>query len=438
MHRWMMRTCSRWGDRPCVDRFSYRHILAMAAEMDSHRGSIRCHDRVIVSEHNSARMLARILTLWRWGCVPCLIPPQLPADGRRHCEDQIRGTQGDEGLILFTSATSGKRPKGVRLSHANLEAHREMLRQHVSADLFHSGDRTLAVLPWTHCYGLMGECFSALDRGVHLHTMGGRFHPMRFLWGMHRASPTVLFVVPRILDTLFATPSWVWGGSRLRLIVSGGAYLNPDRKKEFMAKHAIPILQGYGMTEMSPMVSLQNRLDAADGTDVGELLPHVTVSIAEDGEILVDSPARCLGYLGEPDHSHDRPHPTGDWGRLDGTTLHVEGRVGDRVKTSNGRFHSLRDIERDVRRLMRENHPSIPIRDLCLWEYRDGFRGVAQKRRGVPESQVHTIWENRPVHLLLIDGTVASPEDGTLTLKGEKSRRRIHQRFSIYFGKLKL
>lgn len=430
-----MRTCARWGDRPCVDRFTYRHILAMATEMDSERGDIRCHDRVIVSEYNSGRMLARILALWRWGCVPCLVPPQLPADARRHCEDQIRGTQGDEGLILFTSATSGALPKGVRLSHANLEAHREMLRQHVPLHLFHSGDRTLAVLPWTHCYGLMGECFSALDRGVHLHTMGGRFHPARFLWGMHRARPTVLFVVPRIIDMLSATPSWVWGGSRLRLMVSGGAYLSPDRKSAFMARHAIPILQGYGMTEMSPMVSLQNRLDAADGADVGELLPHVAVSIAEDGEIHVDSPARCQGYLGEPDHPRDRPHATGDWGRLDGTILHVEGRIGDRVKTSNGRFHSLIDIEWDVRCLVRQNDPSLSIGDLCIWEHGEGFRGVAETRRGDPRSgsSVRVVWDGRPVHLVLIEGAVARPEDGTLTLKGENSRRRIRQRFSIYF-----
>ena len=422
MYKWMRLTCERWGDRPFIGRISYRDVLRMSENVIQ---DARANDRIIVSEPNSALMIARLLALWRVGSVPCLISPNVPVEKKQYCTELVKGTQGDEALILFTSSTSGSRPKGVRLGHRGLLAHIDMLREHVPRTVFHGDDRTFAFLPWTHCYGLMGECMSVMDRGASMGILDTKsFDPYRFVWGLHRTSPTILFVVPRVLDVLMPYPKWCWGGERLRYIVSGGAYLDPVKKRAFMHRHRIPILQGYGMTEMSPMVSLQNHPDACTGEDVGTLLPGVRARIDPvTEEILVHSPAKALGYLNHTEWDRDAFYRTGDTGALENDRLlTVRGRLGDMIKLPNGRFASLATLEQDLLR----KHPWI--KELCLWQENGRTRGILY---GSPPSSDKAIRSDfKEMDVKMVNHSFADVRSGTLTLKGEISRHAVRARYN--------
>lgn len=397
-------------------------------------------DRVVVSERNGIGFLSRLMALWRVGAVPCLIPPTLSVDKRRYCEDLVRTAPRvdncREALILFTSSTSGNYPKGVRLSHENLVSHMDMLRRHVPDTLFGRDDRTFAFLPWSHCYGLMGECFSVMDRGARTNVLrGGDFRIDRFVMGMMTTSPTILFVVPRLLELLTRYPSWSWGGRSLRYVVSGGARLDPILADRFTRRHGIPILQGYGMTEMSPMVTLQNDLCIDQGTmtiGTGEVLPGVHVRIdGQTEEILVNGPNRFLGYLGEPDLPPGAWHATGDRGEWDGRTLRLLGRRNDRIKLPNGRFHDIQDVEQKIL------SANPQLRELCLWDTAEGLRGVVHDPRATDSTVIlecsFTIGTARTrlsIPVRMLPHSFLTVEQGTLTLKGEKARSVVRKMYA--------
>src|SRR5699024_12169249 len=83
-------------------------------------------------------------------------------------------------------------------------------------------------------------------------------------------------------------------GGQIKAMVSGGGTLNPEIAKFFWALD-IPILEGYGLTETSPIISTNSLLEARVGT-LGRILPHTTVIIAVDGEVLVQGPSINHGH----------------------------------------------------------------------------------------------------------------------------------------------
>jgi long-subunit acyl-CoA synthetase (AMP-forming) len=123
--------------------------------------------RVLLSEPNSPMLLAKMGALWEQNAIPCLLSPSMNRPNREHCISLLQKEpygQQQEALILFTSGTSSL-PKGVVLSHTNLTSQLEMLHQHSPMKLLHDHSRSVALLPWTHCYGLIGECLMMMQRG---------------------------------------------------------------------------------------------------------------------------------------------------------------------------------------------------------------------------------------------------------------------------------
>lgn len=143
-------------------------------------------------------------------------------------------------------------------------------------------------------------------------------------------------------------------GGNIKLIISGGAALQPRLGRLFNAA-GIPTLEGYGMTETSPVISLNDwgKNNSCIGT-VGPRIKNVEIKIAEDGEVLAKGPNIMLGYYKEPDLTaeaiKDGWMHTGDLGELfEGRFLKITGRKKDLFKTSMGKYIAPAHMEEKLR-----------------------------------------------------------------------------------------
>ncbi|MGA3212620.1 MAG: AMP-binding protein, partial [Terriglobales bacterium] len=137
-------------------------------------------------------------------------------------------------------------------------------------------------------------------------------------------------------------------GSRTQIFISGGAPLNRDLI-DWYGGIGIRIFEGYGLTETSPVIALNNPADYRAGS-VGKPLKNVEVCIAEDGEILVRGPSVFKGYWNKPEEAQrvfdGDWFRTGDIGRLDEDGfLYITDRKKDLIKTSGGKFLTPQPIE---------------------------------------------------------------------------------------------
>ena len=153
------------------------------------------------------------------------------------------------------------------------------------------------------------------------------------------------------LDRLVARKVRAAFGGRLRIAVAGGAPMPFNVAHLFLAM-GVEVLQGYGMTELSPVVSV-NRLGRNDPRSVGETLPGVAVKIGANDELLVKGPSVMQGYWRRPEDSAkaldaDGWLHTGDQARLDGDRIFIKGRIKDIIVTSTGEKVSPVDLEQAI------------------------------------------------------------------------------------------
>ncbi|MSQ83149.1 MAG: long-chain fatty acid--CoA ligase, partial [Myxococcales bacterium] len=206
----------------------------------------------------------------------------------------------DIGIMLYTSGTSGN-PKGVPLTHRNVGTNgRDWLL--CNGPQVEVGDVDLLWLPMSHIFGFGEACLG--------NTLGFTSYlcePQEVLVRLPEVKPQVLMSVPLIWEKLaqFAANTAdpraglreITGG-RLRFCLSGGAGLKRE-VKEFFADAGLLILEGYGLTEASPTLTL-NRPDAYRFDSVGKPLPSVDLKLAADGEILARGPSIFGGYHKDP------------------------------------------------------------------------------------------------------------------------------------------
>lgn len=287
-------------------------------------------------------------------------------------------------VIFFTSGTSGT-SKGVMLSHTNILAN-----VNDAAQVYQPEGGTLAILPFTHAFGLNTGVLLIIHYGYPVFISNGL---PSFMREMTIAKPNILFLVPLFIET-FSNTIWRTAekqgqaktlrmamtasnalmkvgvdkrqkffssilekfGGNLKYIICGGAALDPRYVKEFRTM-GIDLMQGYGITECSPVVSVNTSLDGFRAPDdsVGWTFPSVELKIDDPdstgrGEILVKGPSVMLGYYNDPhstaDVFRDGWFCTGDLGRInkDGS-LTITGRKKNLIILSNGENVSPEEIE---------------------------------------------------------------------------------------------
>ena len=299
--------------------------------------------------------------------------------------------------IIYTSGATGK-PKGVMLSHRNVLSNCEAASRAVAVG---PNDVLLSFLPLSHSFErLAGYYLPALIAGAQIYYSSGI---ERLLTDIEEVKPTIITGVPRLLERIYASilkrseeqsvfsrtllevalsispllnrltenrnqgfartltrANNIWLkralapvrrmlGSRLRFVVSGGAHLS-KQTAEFFYAAGVLVLEGYGLTEAAPIVSV-NRPSAFRFGTVGRPLDNVRLRLTLENEIMVKGPNVMLGYVGgnhdagawidEEDWLH-----TGDLGRIDKDGyLILTGRKKALFKDSAGRYVSPSKIE---------------------------------------------------------------------------------------------
>jgi long-chain acyl-CoA synthetase len=303
--------------------------------------------------------------------------------------EQARQIQPEDlATLIYTSGTTGN-SKGVMLSHGNLTECAIMASKQAE---WQPGDVYLSFLPLSHVTARHVDYVCYLD-GVTI-VYCAVFDQLAQM--LQEAKPTIIVAVPRVYEKVRqeaerraghgmrrkifdwalhvgekhmreiasgVTPksmSWKLAnrlvfsrinrgfGGRSRAYFSGGAPLGKDMAEWFCAM-GIPIMEGYGLTETSPTLSV-NRRGAFKIGSVGKINEGVQVKIAEDGEILVKGPTVFKGYWEMPEETKasfaDGWFKTGDIGELDSEGfLHITDRKKDLIKTSGGKFIAPQPIE---------------------------------------------------------------------------------------------
>ena len=259
-----------------------------------------------------------------------------------------------DGVMLYTSGTTGM-PKGVPLTHRNVAVNgRDWLQ--CNAPLLDEGAVDLFWLPLSHIFG-----FGELCLGNTLGFVTYWSDPARALHDLPRVRPQVFMSVPRYFEKLATRVMRedslerqrqvfedITGGA-LRFCLSGGAGLKREVKELFYA-HDTLIIEGYGLTESSPTLTL-NRPDAFRFDSVGKPLPSVQLELAEDGEILAKGQNVFRGYHKNPQATQEAFTPdgwlkTGDIGRwTEDGFLQIIDRKKEILVTAGGKNISPANIE---------------------------------------------------------------------------------------------
>ena len=252
--------------------------------------------------------------------------------------------------IIYTSGTTGK-SKGVMLTQNNLAENVANV-----AYTTEPGTVLMSVLPVHHAFCLVMDWLKGFSLGSVICINDNFMHMIR---NMGIFKPEVMLMVPLMIETIYkrlsvADPSipanvlaeQVFGG-RLRIIFTGGAHLDPFYIGK-LETYGISVLEGYGMSENSPVISSNMPGDHKAGS-IGRPLKNVEISF-ENGEILVKSTSTMKGYYKMPEETAEALRGgwlhTGDKGYIDEDGfLFINGRVKNLIILSNGENISPEEIE---------------------------------------------------------------------------------------------
>lgn len=308
----------------------------------------------------------------------------------------------DVATIIYTSGTTGV-SKGVMLTHGNLASN---LAQSGRSLDWHPGDLSLSFLPLSHVTARHVDYLCFL-RGVTLAYCPSFDELPKKL---QETRPQLIVAVPRVYEKVRQeverrcrsgfrhmilqwalkigqrhrqqilrgetpeSPEWklanrlvyqsifIWFGGRVKMFLSGGAPLGVDLGQWF-ADVGIRIFEGYGLTETSPVIAV-NDTKAYELGSVGKPLPNVECRIASDGELLVRGPSIFKGYWQNPQETANAFEgdwfKTGDIGEIDSHGfLRITDRKKDLIKTSGGKFIAPQPIENKLKTFSVVGYPVV-------------------------------------------------------------------------------
>jgi long-chain acyl-CoA synthetase len=319
------------------------------------------------------------------------------ADRAREYErNAIAVAPDDIATIIYTSGTTGA-PKGVMLSHDNIHSNVEATRRVVPIE----NDTALSFLPLSHIFERMGDYWFFATGTTIAYVDNFDLVPQ----AMQEVRPTIALSVPRLYEKMYArvlenalaggavrkriffwaravADRWAdetlagrqpggllalqYGlaqrlvfsklkartGGRLRYFVSGGAPLAPEINKFFYAA-GLTILEGYGLTETSPVIGVNTAKNFRIGT-IGKPIDGVEVKIAADGEILTRGPHVMKGYFNKPEATAEAIDEegwfhSGDIGVIEDGFIRITDRKKDIIVTAGGKNIAPQPIENMVK-----------------------------------------------------------------------------------------
>ncbi|WP_032113406.1 acyl-[ACP]--phospholipid O-acyltransferase [Candidatus Paracaedibacter symbiosus] len=224
-----------------------------------------------------------------------LLSSYFPELASRKLQRQI--SVKDPAVILFTSGSEGM-PKGVALSHENLNANRYQIT--TSIDL-NSQDVVLNVLPTFHSFGLTGGLLAPILSGIKVFMYPSPLHYRTIPVTSYDINATIFFATDTFLSR-YAVSAHPYDFYSMRYVVAGAEKLRPETRRQWMEKFGIYVHEGYGTTEASPAVAINTRMQNKVGT-VGRFMPgmdyfiHPIEGVANGGRLLIKGPNVMLGYL---------------------------------------------------------------------------------------------------------------------------------------------
>lgn len=278
----------------------------------------------------------------------------------------------DIALLQYTGGTTG-RPKGAMLTHANVVSNVEQI-----ALWFHEvpdgEEKMLGVLPFFHVFAMTAVMNTAVRKGMEIIALP-RFDLKQTLDLIHKKKPTLFPGVPAIYTAINAFPGLDrYDLTSLKYCISGGAPLPVDVKTAFEKKTGCILVEGYGLTETSPVVCV-NPIRGENRTgSIGLPLPGTDLRIegAEPGELCIRGPQVMAGYWNAPEETaavlRDGWLHTGDVAVMDPDGyIRIVDRIKDMIIT-NGYNVYPRNVEEAI-----YLHPSV---EECI------VAGIPDERRG--------------------------------------------------------
>jgi long-chain acyl-CoA synthetase len=324
--------------------------------------------------------------------VPCLIAETLSPTIARHpasVYDSPPLSRQDPVQVIFTSGTTAE-PRGVVITHgnvlANIEPFEREIRKYVKYERLVHPLRFLNLVPLSHIFGqLMGLFIPRLLWGEVI--FADSLRPSEVIDTIRREHISVLVAVPRLLESLqreieirldnqaaletfrktfvsAASQHFLWRWWRFRRIrrrfgwkfwafISGGAAL-PAATETFWNRLGYAVIQGYGMTETTSLISLNHPFRSAQGS-IGKAFPGMEIRVDANGEILVRgenvASAYRHGHELKPTLGEDGWFHTGDLAEVDATgRLYFKGRLKNVIVTSAGMNIYPQDLEDAIRK----------------------------------------------------------------------------------------
>ncbi len=256
----------------------------------------------------------------------------------------------DPAVVLFTSGSEGA-PKGVALSHANLLANIAQIDAIFDLRLT---DVCFNPLPVFHAFGLTGGLLLGLIGSMKVYLYPSPVHYRQIPALIERAKATVLIGADTFLAG-YARNADAHGLRSLRYVIAGAERLKDETRRVYMEKFGLPLFEGYGVTEASPVLAVNTPMFNKAGT-VGRLLPAIEARLApvpgveEGGRLLARGPNIMIGYYRADGPGELEPPPGGWHDTGDIVTIDAEGFVAikgraKRFAKISGELVSLAAIE---------------------------------------------------------------------------------------------